>query len=113
MRSPASTRIRAPTSTRSTGAALSAPAASSSRAVSGAISSKRAMARRARPTLQDSSTRLKAKRKLTAAASKSAPRATAPRTAIVMSRFMSGRSRASDRQARGSTKSSPASTAPP
>lgn len=59
----------------------------------GVRSMREATARRARATLQDSSVRETAKRNATLAASNHSSMATAPQTAIVIRRFMSGRSR--------------------
>ena len=66
-----------------------------------------ATARRARPTLHDSSASDNANRNDTVAASNHSPIATAPMTAIVISRFMSGRSRRTANQAFGATNQAP------
>lgn len=66
------------------------------------------MARLARPMLQDSSASEKANRNDTVAASNHSPMTIAPATAIVISRFMSGRNRRIASHALGATVNSPA-----
>ena len=69
------------------------------------------MARRARPTLQDSRSSDSAKRKATVAPSACSPIATAPSTATVISTFMSRESERKERRAFGITSQPPVTIA--
>ena len=102
-RSPGWTTNTAPTATSSGAVSTSRPSAPFTRTVGGARSIRAAMARRARPALQLSSASERANRNETVAASSQSPRATAPITATVISRFISGRTRRTASNALGST----------
>ena len=69
------------------------------------------MARRARPTLHDSSSNENAKRKATVPASNHWPITIAPTTAMVISRFISARNRRKASQAFGAINQPPITTA--
>ena len=110
MRSPGRTTKRAPGATSAAGVGRSSPP-STTRTVGGDRSSSDSTARRARPTLHPSRTSERPNRKATVAASSHCPRATAPPTAAVISRFMSGRSERAENHALGTTNQPPAATA--
>ena len=89
--SPARTTKRLPTDTDAAGTSCSDPSEFTKRTLLGARSSSADTAFRARPTLQLSSNSESANRKATVAASKYSPIVMAPSTAMIISRFMSGR----------------------
>ena len=112
IRSPGGIRKIVPTGTCAAGVVWLVPSGSTTLTDSGAIFISASTALRARPTLQDSNAKERANKKLTVAASNHCPIPIAPSTAIVISRFMSGRNRRSEYQAFGSTNQAPDSTAP-
>ena len=74
----------------------------------GARSSRAAIARQARLTLHDSKAKDSANRKATTEASNHSPMVAAPTTAMVISKFMSGRKRRAAYHAFGRTNQAPA-----
>ena len=113
MRSPGRTTKWVPTATSTAKVSSSRPSSNFTRAIVGARSSSAEMARRARPTLQLSSARDRAKRNATVAASNHSPMVMAPMTAIIISRWMSGRSRRAAYHAFGRTNRPPNIVASP
>ena len=81
------------------------------RAVGGARSNRAETALRARPTLQDSRARDRAKKNATVAASKNSPSPIAPATATIIRRFMSGDNLRAADHALGATSQAPNTTA--
>ena len=110
--SPGGIRKVVPTGTCAEGVAWLVPSGSTTLTDSGAIFIRASTALRARPTLHDSRARESANRKLTVAASNHSPMPMAPSTAMVISRFISGRKRRIEYQAFESTNQAPDSTAP-
>jgi hypothetical protein len=100
------TRNRDPSGTSSGRTAVTSPSFTSE-TVDGARSIKASTARRARPMLHASSANDNEKRKETVAASNHSPMIIAPSTAIVISRFMSGRRRRAANHAFGATSQPP------